>query len=289
MTGFGRGESSNELHQVIVEVKSVNHRYQEVYVRTPRHGNYLEQVVRNYIKQEGGRGKYEVNVELSNVGDSKFELSVDLALANAYYQAYKSIAEDLEINDTISLSMITRNNEVIVSKRKEIDYDEISNLTLQALECAMRDLWHMRKVEGERLSNELLGRLNTLGETIEELGILSANLPLDYKRKLQERIEELLGSSVPLDKDRLENEVAYYADKLNVEEEINRLKSHILQFQASVILDEPVGRKLDFLVQEMNREVNTIGSKSNDESIAGLVIDLKAEIEKMREQIQNLA
>lgn len=288
MTGFGRATASNEAFQMTVEIKSINHRYQEVYVRAPRTLSFLEPVVRRYMKEHGERGKYDISLEYQALEESTVTVSADLALAQEYLKAIDTLKTSLQFDEDVNLAFVARLPEVLVSRQKELDEKNMEMLLLRAIEQAMQALWSMRSIEGKALTDELLKRTNHLEEMTKQVQRLSENAPKEVFAKMEERIKALLSEETRLDEERLENEIAYLADKMNIEEELNRLYSHIGQFRETVVKNQPVGRTLDFIVQEMNRETNTVGSKVSHQDIATLVIEMKTEIEKMREQIQNL-
>ncbi len=288
MTGYGSGYFKNDLYGFKVEIKSINHRYQEMYIRMPRHIQALESTIRNVVKDKLSRGKIEINVNIEYLKESAYEVSVDMALAKAYKAAYEKLNDELNLDDKVRLNNFLAAPDVINSEMKELDKEALEEVLLPALNEAVDQLKDMRRREGENLKEALVGYVEHMQQALEEITTLSKDSPIEQKKKLEERIQLLLDDSVPMDYERLANEVAYFADKMNIDEEIERLRSHLDQFLSIIKLDEPIGRKLDFVVQEMNREINTIGSKANDDRVSQLVIEVKADIEKIREQIQNI-
>ena len=288
MTGYGLGEASDDKYKLKVELKTVNHRYNEVYMRLPRHLNYLEDNLKKLIKENVQRGKIDVYMEFDYIDQSVVDVKVDLPLAVSYKNALELLKKELNLDDKISLKNILSISDLVKLEKKEIDKDSILIFFQETFKTALNNLNLMKLKEGQALEEDLRKKMESL---IGLLKIISERAPfvvIDYKRKLQDRIKLLLDESITLEEERLNTEVAYFADKSSIDEEIVRLDSHIEQFHS--ILDEngAIGRKLDFLMQEMNREINTIGSKANDIIISKTVVEIKAELEKIREQIQNI-
>ncbi|WP_427338541.1 YicC/YloC family endoribonuclease [Caloranaerobacter sp. DY30410] len=288
MTGFGRGESRDNVRHFVVEIKSVNHRYNDIIIKMPKHLNYIEDRIRKYIKSKISRGRIEVYINLEYMDDSGVKVQVDLPLAKAYKEAVEVLNEKLYIEDKITIDLIAKFPDVIKVEKQEEDEDEVWNCLKNGLEEALNKLIEMRIREGQELAKDIKLRAKNIIDIVKTIEARSPEVVLEYKNKLNSRIEELLGDSYELDENKLANEVAFFADKSNIDEEIVRLYSHVNQLISTLDADVPVGRRLDFLIQEMNREANTIGSKASDIVITNKVVELKSEIEKIREQIQNI-
>jgi len=287
MTGYGRGEAQGLSKQFTVEIKSVNHRYLEVFIRQPRQYAMLEENIRRFIQKFIQRGRVDVFIKVEELGEQKPEIKVDKEIAVAYYESLKDLADNLQISPDINVFQLVSLPEVIKLEEVEEDLEQVWQILQKALIQGLEQLVEMRKTEGESLKNDLLKRIDLLQKLSEQIYQRSPLVVEEYRQKLQNRIKELL-TDYELDEQRLNQEIVYFADKSNITEEIIRLRSHFQQFTKSMALDEPVGRKLDFLVQEMNREMNTIGSKANDMEIGQLVVEGKSELEKIREQVQNI-
>ncbi len=288
MTGYGRGEFANELFNIIIEIKSVNHRYGDIIVKMPRHINFLEEKIKKSVKERISRGKVDVYVNLEYINESAIDLKVDIPLAKAYKEILEDLSKELNLDDHVKLYNILGLPEVIRTEKKELDEGLLWSSLKEALDIALDNILNMKILEGEAIKDDMLLKLLEIEKLVDEIELRSPNVVQDYKERLRERLEELLDKDFKIDEDRLAQEVAIFADKCNINEEIVRLKSHINQFKSIVNEDDAVGRKLDFLIQEMNRETNTIGSKANDIYISSNVVMIKAEIEKIREQVQNI-
>lgn len=287
MTGYGRGEAQSLSKQFTVEIKSVNHRYLEVFIRQPRQYAMLEENIRRFVQKFIQRGRVDIFIKVEELGEQKPEIKVDKEIAVAYYESLKDLADNLQISPDINVFQLVSLPEVIKLEEVEEDLEQVWQILQKALIQGLEQLVEMRKTEGESLKNDLLKRIDLLQKLSEQIYQRSPLVVEEYRQKLQNRIKELL-TDYELDEQRLNQEIVYFADKSNITEEIIRLRSHFQQFTKSMALDEPVGRKLDFLVQEMNREMNTIGSKANDMEIGQLVVEGKSELEKIREQVQNI-
>lgn len=286
MTGFGRGEASQDNITFSVDIKTVNHRYSDISVRMPRMVSALEEKVREYISSKLNRGKIDVYINYDSFGqDTKVKL--DTNLAAAYVDSLNILKQQFGIKDEISLSLLTRFSDILKLDTEEQDLDSLWSILSAALEQAVNGLLEMRSREGERLRKDMLLKLDNIKTTVDEIKLKSADLVDVYKNKLYEKIKELT-KDIQLDENRLLTEVAIFADKSSIDEEIVRLGSHIEEFKKTLFINASIGKKLDFIVQEMNREVNTIGSKSSDLGVVNNVIEIKSEIEKIREQIQNI-
>ncbi len=294
MTSFGRGVAVGVNYKLTVELKSVNNRYLEVVAHIPRLLLFLEPLIKTQVAQAAARGKVDVFVQLENIGEQTPKLRVDKALAAAYLQAAKELAASLKMPLNVKLTM--RNLVAMpglitlapAEEATEAQQAELTEVLSLALSEALVAFVSMRELEGGRLQVDLLTRAKQVSGMVAKIEQLAEQVVADYQNKLLARIGELLPANIALDEARLVNEVAYFADRACINEELVRLKSHLLQLEELLQKAEPVGRKLDFLLQEINREVNTIGSKANYLAINQLVIEAKSELEKIREQVQNL-
>jgi len=287
MTGYGKGESVHEGGRFIVELRCVNHRYGEATVKLPRALMQFENEIKKRVAERLVRGKIDVFIQVENA----MALGVPTAnmpLARGYLKAFNSIKETLGLEGEVKLSMIASQRDVVtVAAEAEASLEEIPAELTAALEEALRRVDEMRLFEGESLFADFKKRREVLAQLIGRVAARSPMVVAEYAERLKERISQLLTDGA-LPEERLALEVAILADKCDITEELVRLESHLRQFDETLTRDEPVGRKLDFLLQEINREVNTIGSKANDAQIASVVVELKAELEKIREQVQNI-
>lgn len=288
MTGFGRGESIDGAYSFSVEIRSVNHRYNDIIVKMPKHINYLEEKIKAYIKGKINRGRVEVNICFEYIDDAALDVKVDIPLAKAYRDALDKLADELNIEDDVNLCNLLNFPDIIKTERKDLNEDKIWNCLRFAIEEALNGVMDMRVKEGLVLKSDLETQLNSMYDIINKIEDRSSLVVIEYKNKLESRIKEILDIDCNIDEERLAYEVAFFADRSDINEEIIRLKSHIKQFLNSLTEKEPVGRKLDFIIQEMNREINTIGSKANDVLISNHVVAIKSQLEKMREQVQNI-
>lgn len=289
MTGYGRAQSVIDTMSVTVELKSVNHRYFEFNSRVPRNYGFLEEKLKSYVGSRVTRGKVECYVSIENLEDDEVEILVNHSLAKSYLNALNELADRNELNlrDDLAISSLARYNDVFVVHKNEADEEKIWNAVKEVASSAVDKFIFMRETEGEKLKNDILSRADLILNKVSVIEERSPETVKEYNEKLLARIKEFL-SDVQVDEQRLLTECAIFADKIAVAEETVRLRSHIDQLRQFLESSEAVGRKTDFLVQEMNREANTIGSKAQDVTIARNVIDIKAEIEKIREQIQNI-
>ncbi|HCO19223.1 YicC/YloC family endoribonuclease [Gudongella oleilytica] len=288
MTGYGKGEASSSGFRIKVELKSVNNRYLDITVKLPRYLIYLEESIKKLIKEKLGRGKVDVFINLDFESISSLEVKVDIPLAMNFKNALSDLKDQLQIEDSIRLSNILSIPDVIRTEKRDLDEASVWETLRSAIDSALSQIVVMRESEGQQLKLDMLEKLGKIEEITSEVKIRSPLVVEEYRRKLNERIAALLEEPAIIDQDRLAMEVAIYADKSSIDEELTRMNSHIAQFRSIIEEDGAVGRKLDFLIQEFNREVNTIGSKSSDSIIVNKVVDLKSEIEKIREQVQNI-
>ncbi|MBU7008456.1 YicC/YloC family endoribonuclease [Phosphitispora fastidiosa] len=287
MTGYGRGENETQEKAFTVEIRSVNHRFCEVVVRMPKYYIALEDRIRKLIQEYVSRGRLDVFINVSDLGRGNKSIQVDKDLAMAYYNALEDLGETLGISDKPGIIDIARLPDVIVTEDVPDDLDIIWPVLQKAVEEAVEKIVEMRTTEGSRLREDLLMRAGRLEQYTETITGRAPAVVSEYREKLKLRLKEL-DAEVDIDEARLASEIAVFADRSNISEELVRLRSHFEELRTTLSQDEPAGRKLDFLVQELNREFNTIGSKANDVNITSMVIKAKSEVEKIREQVQNI-
>ncbi len=287
MTGYGRHEICDGGKKITVEIKSVNHRYSDYNIKVPRYYGYLEDKIREYVSKYVARGKIDIYVSIESYDEADKEITLNRELAKNYIDVLKTLAADFDLKDDITVSSVARFSDIFNAERKEEDDEEIWRLVKNVLTPALDSFCEMRAREGKRLYNDMAARVEYMKTLAQKIDERSPKTVEEYRQKLYAKIKELLEDR-EIDEARVLTEVAIFADKVAVNEEIVRLCSHFEEFYNIAGKDEPSGRKLDFLIQEINREVNTTGSKANDIEIAKLVVELKAEIEKLREQMQNI-
>ena len=287
MTGYGRDQQLLHGRSITVEIRSVNHRYFEFSCRAPRGCAFLEDRLKLALQSAISRGKVEVSLTLQTIENRHISVAVDHALAGQYLTALRALGEEYSLPDDLTLSVVARLPDVFTVCRDEEDEEELAADVLSVLQNALARFVAMRETEGERLRADVLSRLSVMEEHLSFVEERSPQTLAEYRARLTARLTELLNGAVP-DENRILTEAGIVADRLAVDEETVRLRSHFAQLRKIMESTEPVGRKLDFLVQEMNRETNTIGSKCSDTAIAGHVVEMKSEIEKIREQIQNI-
>ena len=287
MTGYGKSEQTIDSLNVTVEIKSLNHRYFEFSARVPREYGFLEEKLKKYCNSLITRGKVECYVSVEDLEEREMEVNVNETLAAGYVKALKELSERFGLKDDISAVTLSRYPDVITLHKASEDEERIWNAVKTVAETAVSKFIEMRETEGSKLRGDILSRADYIIECVEFIEGRSPETVREYNEKLKQRMKELLGDAA-VDEQRLLNEAAIYADKIAVDEETVRLRSHISQLREFMNSSEAIGRKLDFLVQEINREANTIGSKAQDVDIAKKVIAIKAEVEKIREQVQNI-
>jgi len=287
MTGYGRGEyMANECH-FVVEIKSVNHRYNDISIKLPRFMNGMEDAIRKRIMKEIARGKTDVYITFETFSVDNVIVKVNEPLAMAYIEKLHELEQKFDVSSQNTLDLVARFADVITVEKTEGQEDILWKILLPALEQAISKFVEMREKEGTALVNDILNKREQIQKMLETIKQRCPFVVNEYKEKLQNRIKELL-STVEIDEQRIAMETALFADRSCIDEEVTRLESHIVQLKDILQKGGQIGRKLDFLVQEMNREVNTIASKANDIEITGVTIEMKSEIEKIREQIQNI-
>ena len=287
MTGYGRGQATVDGTDILVEIKSVNNRYYDFSARLPRMYGYLEEKLKTFLNGSISRGKIEVSVSIYNSGSKSEEISINLDVANGYINALREANESLGLTDDITLSHVSRFPDVFIVKKIIEDEESVWNNIKPVAEEAVAKFVSMRETEGEKMKEDLSSRLDFILSKVEEVEKISPTTTENYRNRLYQKLKDILSDN-NIDEQRILTEAAIFSEKVAVDEETVRLRSHISQFRELLETNEPVGRKLDFLVQEMNRESNTIGSKAQDIAITKIVVDVKSEIEKIREQIQNI-
>ena len=286
MTGYGKANISKNLREYQVEVKSVNHRYLDVSVKMPRSLSYLEEEIKKAVSAKVTRGKVDVFITFNNNSLEGREIKINTEIARMYIKELRDLAESEGIVADIPVTEISKLPDVLTIQNNQDD-ETIKNELLEVTNKAIENLVGMRQVEGEKIAQDLLARIQEIEEKVKKISSLSTGLIDEYVVKLNTRIKELLQNQ-EIDEARLAQEVVIYADKCSIEEEVTRLNSHIYQFRELLNTNEAVGKKLDFMIQEMNRETNTIGSKANNLEITNEVINMKTQLENIREQVQNI-
>ncbi|MEG1393529.1 MAG: YicC/YloC family endoribonuclease [Christensenellaceae bacterium] len=287
MTGFGKSEIAIDGRKIRVEIKSVNHRFLDISIRQPRFLMFLEDDVRKLLKMHLNRGRIDVFINYSSEREDAKKVLVDMPLVRAYVEAANQIVKQTEIKDDLAISHIMRLPDVVTYEEEDSDEEALKDLLTINLNAALAELMDARQREGNQLKNDIVKRLDLILESAQRIHEKEDTVVGEYKQKLNDRLKEILDGS-DVDQQKLAQEVAFFADRCNITEEIVRIKSHVKHFKASMEENTPQGRNMDFIVQELNREFNTIGSKSQDMEIVEAVIAGKGEIEKIREQIQNI-
>ena len=289
MTGFGRGEYSDGKRNIIVEIKSVNHRYSDITVKMPRRYAFAEDKVKSAVKEKLRRGKVDVSILVENITENDVNIKLNEMLAKQYFDNLKQLQDQFDVSGDISLQFLASLPDVMKAIPDVEDEEEITKAILIPTAQAAANLEEMRAVEGQKLAEDLIAKGENIKAILDQIAERAPQVAVAYTEKLRARITELIGSSVQVPEDRILVEAAIFADKCAIDEEITRLNSHLIQMKDIITKStQPDGKKLDFLVQEMNREANTIGSKANDITITGHMLDIKSEIEKIREQVQNI-
>ena len=287
MTGYGQSEKIIGGRDITVEIKSVNHRFFDFTARTSRGFGFLEEKLKTCLQNRVSRGKLDVSVTVETLETSDAQVTVNHSLAAGYIASLREMQQRYGLRDDISVMSVARYPDLFTVRRAPEDEEQVWTCVNQVLEEALVSFFRMREAEGRHLKEDLSHRADSVLEMVTSVEERSPQTVAEYRNKLKERLSEMLNGS-GIDEERILTEAAVFADKVSVEEETVRLRSHVGQFRSMLESDEAVGRRLDFIVQEMNREANTIGSKCVDAKIAHTVVDLKAEIEKIREQIQNI-
>lgn len=287
MTGFGRCEIQSGEKKFTVEMKGVNHRYLDVNIRMPKKLYFFETAIRSYLKKYIQRGKVDIFVTYEDLTEGQMSLKYNEALASEYLDYFRQMEEKFGLENDVRISALSRYPEVFTMEEQDVDEEEMWNGLREALDGACVQFVSARETEGEKLREDLIGKLDDMKAVVEKIEERSPQILSEYREKLEEKVKELLADT-QIDESRIAAEVVLFADKICTDEEIVRLKSHIDHMKSTLQAGEGIGRKLDFIAQEMNREANTILSKANDLTVSNYGIDLKTEIEKVREQIQNI-
>ena len=287
MTGFGRAKLERNNIIYTIEIKSVNHKYNDISIKMPRSFSYLEDKMKKEISKNVARGKIDVYVSFENYSQEGKQVIVNQELVNEYMKQFKLLAEQNNLRLDLPVTEITKLPDVLTLKETEEAEDIIENELLECLREAINNFTSMREQEGNKIKEDLIARIQNVEKEVENISVYSTRLVEEYVVKLEQRIKELLKNNV-VDEARLAMEVVIYADKCSVEEELTRLRSHIIQFKNMLEETKPIGKKIDFLIQEMNRETNTTGAKSGSLEITNTVINIKTELEDIREQVQNI-
>lgn len=286
MTGFGRASLESNGKNYIIEIKTVNNKYSDITVKSPKRLSFMEDKIRKQIANRITRGKVEVSVSFFDFSNKSKNVVLNKEIAKEYIKQLREIADENNLSENISVVEIAKLPDILNSIDSDND-EEIAGEALKCLNMALDSLIEMRKAEGENIKQDLLVRIERVQNLVDKIAENSKGIVEEYVSKLEKRVKEILKTDV-VDENRIAQEAVIYADKTSIEEELTRLNSHIVQFKELVNSDGPVGKKLDFMIQEMNRETNTIGSKAGSGEITKVVIDLKVELEDIREQIQNI-
>ncbi len=287
MTGYGRSKYENDFREYTVEIKSVNNRYSDISIKMPRNISFLEDNIKKIISNSITRGKVEVFISFSNNSEKGKTIEINKELAKIYIEEMKELASEAGINSNIEVIDVMKMPDILNIKLNEDDEKIITEELINCTREAIDNFIHMREIEGEKIKEDLEKRISLISEKIDKINSISTGLVNEYIVKLEKRINELLKPNV-VDEARLAQEIVIYSDKCSIEEEVTRMKSHISQFLSLIEKDNSNGKRIDFLIQEMNRETNTIGSKANNLEIINYVVEIKTELENIREQIQNI-
>ena len=288
MTGFGRGEYSDGKRTVTAEIKTVNHRYSDISVKMPKRYSFAEDKIKSIIKGKVKRGKADVSIMVENITEGDITVKLNAPIARQYIDNLRELKSEYELAGDIDIALVSSMPDVLKAIPDVEDEDEVAAVICKACEIAVENLDEMRIREGAKLAEDLLMRKDLFSGIVAKIEERAPLVAKEYTEKLYERIKEIVEDKIEVPEERILTEAAIFADKSNITEELVRLGSHIEQLGKFLSGDGPVGKKLDFLIQEMNREANTIGSKSNDLEITSHMLDAKAEIEKIREQVQNI-
>jgi uncharacterized protein (TIGR00255 family) len=287
MTGFGRGEGDTTLGKVVVESRSVNHRYCDINMKLPKRLTLFENRMKEMIRSQVSRGRIDVSFRLENSGEEKVQLSVDLDLAKQYYRVLHELKEKLQLKDDITLNLLAGAKDLIMAKEEIGDLEPYWQEVLRILEQSLKNMDDMKRLEGESLTHDLKQRLESIAEQFQMIKQQFPSRLETTLSRLHDRLRSLL-EGMEVDPSRFQQEIAFLAERTDITEEIVRAESHLAQFRTLLEGNEPVGRKMDFLLQEIHREVNTVSAKANDAEISQRVVEIKSELEKIREQVQNI-
>lgn len=287
MTGFGRGEGETNLGKITVEARSINHRYCDINIKLPKRLGLFENRIREIVRSQVSRGRVDVILRFDSLGEDKIQLSVDLDLAQQYYRVFQDLKGKLHLKDEITLGLLAGAKDLITAREESVDIEPYWQEVLSVLNQSLQNMDEMKRLEGETLAKDLAQRLELIGK---QLRMIKEQFPSRLKAglaRLQDRLRSLL-EGTEVDPSRFQQEVAFLAERTDITEEMVRAESHLAQFGALLGGRDPSGRKMDFLLQEIHREMNTVSAKANDAEISQRVVEIKAELEKIREQVQNI-
>ncbi len=288
MTAYGRGEYNQGASVFTVELKSLNNRFRDIILRMPRTLQALEDEIRSQVSSRVRRGRVEVSIQMgTNYGEGEYQLELNAPLVKSYFRIFRELDEEFGLDEKVSPYSLCQMKDIIIFKTPDVEIDDVRPGLQEVLGLAVESLDKMRMVEGKAIEEDFLKRLNIIEEYLNDIEENAPKIVDEYKKRLEDKIQRISGGMV-LDETRLIQEVAIFADRCDISEEIVRFRSHLKQFRDFMSKDDSIGRRLDFLIQEINREVNAIGSKATDSSISSKVVEIKAELEKLREQIQNV-
>jgi uncharacterized protein (TIGR00255 family) len=287
MTGFGRGEGETTLGKTGVEIRSINHRYSDINLKLTKRFNPLEGRIKELIRSEVSRGRIDVSIKLDTTGEGKIQFDVDLSLAEQYYKALQLLKERFQLRGEITLEHLAGAKDLITAKEEVEDVESFWQELVPILKQSIKDMDQMKRAEGISLGKDLGQRLDRISQLLEETRMRFPLTLKAYQERFKEKLRILL-EGAELDPSRFQQEVAFWAERTDITEELVRAESHLVQFRAMLESDDPVGRKMDFLLQEIHREVNTISSKVNDAEVSQKSVEIKSELEKIREQVQNI-
>ena len=287
MTGFGKGEGETSLGKIFVESRSVNHRYCDINIKLPKRLGPFESRIKEIIRSHCSRGRIDVSLKLDTAGEGRIQLDIDYHLADQYFQALRSLKEKFQLQGEVTLDMLTGAKDLIMVKEESVDIEPYWQEIYPILKRALHEMDAMKRSEGESLAKDLQQRIERISQ---QLGEIKQKFPPRfeaYRNRLRDRLQSLLGG-IDVDPCRFQQEVAFLAERTDITEEVVRAESHLSQLAILFGEDDPVGRKMDFLLQEIHREVNTVSAKINDAEISQKVVEIKSELEKIREQVQNI-
>lgn len=288
MTAYGRGEYTQGTSVFTVELKSFNNRFRDIVLRIPRTLQALEEEIRSQVSSSVRRGRVEVSIQMeSNSGEGEYQLELNAPLVKSYLRIFRELDEEYGVDEKVSPNSLCQMKDIIIFKTPDVKIDDVRPGLQEALGLAVESLDKMKITEGKAIEEDFLKRLEIIEEYLNDIEENTPTMVDEYKRRLEDKIQKVSGG-MTLDESRLIQEVAIFADRCDINEEIVRFRSHLKQYRDFMSKDDSIGRRLDFLIQEMNREVNTIGSKATDSFISSKVVEIKAELEKLREQVQNV-
>jgi len=287
MTGYGKGAATSNMFAVTVEIRTVNHRFSDISIKAPRYLVPLENDIRKAVSSEIKRGKIDIFFQIEQQGDTGMGPELNRPVADSYLKLFRQMTEEYGLVGDVSLELLVAQKDVITTREIDIEKSDLAHLAMQALNAALQALQQMRAREGEAMQKDIVSRFGNLRGMLLDVEKRAPGVVTEWQIKLKERLARL-PDDVSVDPQRITQEIAVFADRCDISEELARFASHLDQSESVLESDEPIGRKMDFIVQELNREANTMGSKSNDSELTQIVVEIKAELEKIREQIQNI-